>query len=438
MRRLPFSLTAGVVLGLSAAAVAGPSPPSVPSVDAPALAALGPYGVGVETLTLTHRDQPDPLARPGPDGALPRGDRVLPIDVWYPDRAPAARRGTVYAGALSGEDGKDVAFTVPGLADRGAEPAQGSFPLVILAHGYGGTPAAMTWLAENLASKGYVVAAPHFRDPAFADAAGFAGPLGRRPVDIAFVAAGVQARARARQAPFAAADPARTVLIGYSMGGYGALTAAGAPLSPRLGPLTKGALGPFVAGGTQAAELKVSGVVAVVVISPFGLLAGHSTWAPGGLAAIRAPTLFIGGSRDHVVGYDPGVRTLWRDETRAPRWLLTFKEGGHSIGMNPAPETMRHRLWDQDWFEDPVWRKDRVIGVELHVITAFLARIAKSDAVSGAYLDGAQIDSDAGVWPEKAGEPYAMVSPGPPASTVWKGFQRAHSEGLVLEFAPAE
>jgi len=45
--------------------------------------------------------------------------------------------------------------------------------------------------------------------------------------------------------------------------------------------------------------------------------------------------------------------------TSADRYLLTFEEAGHSIGLNPVPDAMRGRLWDQDWFEDPVWRKDR-------------------------------------------------------------------------------
>src|SRR5206468_1643343 len=129
-----------------------------------------------------------------------------------------------YEGALTGEDGKDVAFTTPGIAVADAPPRRGSYPLVIMAHGYGGTPAAMTWLAENLASKGYVVVAPHFRDPPFGNAAGMIGPLTRRPLDIAFVAGEAQARARDGKAPFAGADPSRTVLIGYSMGGYGVLT----------------------------------------------------------------------------------------------------------------------------------------------------------------------------------------------------------------------
>jgi predicted dienelactone hydrolase len=408
----------------------------VPAIDAPELAALGPHAVGVERLILVQPAQPDVLAKVPPGAALPLKDRELPIDVWYPARAGGAP--TVYSGALTGEDGKDVPFTLPALAVRGAAPEPGAYPLVILAHGYGGAPEAMSWVAENLASKGYVVVGPHFRDPPYGDSGGLAGPLARRPLDIAFVAAEAQGRARAKQGIFAAADPARTVLIGYSMGGYGVLTAAGGTLGPALAPISHGALAPYVAGASRAAELKVRDVAAVVAISPAGIFGAAEAWGPTGLAGITAPTLFLVGGQDHVVGYDPGVKTLWEQEIHAPRYLLTFQNGGHSIGMDPAPGSMRGRLWDLDWWEDPVWRKERVIGIELHVITAFLDRYVAHDAAGGADLDVATPLSNDGVWAAKAGEPYAAVSPGPPASTIWKGFQRAHAQGLELRFAPPQ
>jgi predicted dienelactone hydrolase len=429
-----------VVAAMAAAAFSAPAlavPPSVPAVDAPQLAALGPFGVGVERLTLTQSRQADVLAYDPAAKALPLHDRVLPIDIWYPTAPTVNARRVSYDGALTGEDGKDVPFTAPGIAVRGAPPRAGSFPLVILAHGYGGTPVAMSWLAENLASKGYVVVGPHFRDPPYGDRSGLLIPLARRPLDIAFVAAEAQARARRRRGAFAAADPSRTVLIGYSMGGYGVLTAAGGALDPKLGRLTHGALGGYVAGGGEAAALVVKDVAAVVAISPAGFLTGSEAWGGSGLSGVTAPTLFIVGGEDRIVGYDPGVKTLWERTVHAPRYLLTLENAGHSIGMNPAPETMRGRLWDLDWWEDAVWRKERVIGVQLHFITAFLDRYVKGEAADAAFLDVPTPLSNDGAWPVKPGDPYAALSPGPPASTVWKGFQHAHSAGLELRFAPA-
>jgi hypothetical protein len=97
---------------------------------------------------------------------------------------------------------------------------------------------------------------------------------------------------------------------------------------------------------------------------------------------------------------------------------------------------MRHRLWDQDWFEDPVWSKTRVIGIEAHFITAFLDRYVKGDAAKATYTDGLVPNSDDGVWPNPP-DSYGAFSPGPPAATLWKGFQPAHAAGMMLEFKPA-
>ncbi|WP_447415128.1 alpha/beta hydrolase, partial [Clostridium perfringens] len=80
---------------------------------------------------------------------------------------------------------------IPGLATPGVRVAAGRFPLIILAHGGSNTPEVMSWLGENLASKGYVVVAPAFGDPPISlrTLASMAGPLARRPLDIVFVAA---------------------------------------------------------------------------------------------------------------------------------------------------------------------------------------------------------------------------------------------------------
>lgn len=433
-RRTLTAILAGAAFALCApAALATDGPPARPPIDAPELAALGRYPIGVADVELVQRGQVDPLQ--GADRPA-IADRHIPLKVWYPAARPGS--GTVYRAAMTGEDGKDVAFTVPGLATPDAAHATGTFPLVILAHGYGNAPEALSWLGENLASKGYVVVAPAFRDPPITirTAAAAAGPLSRRPLDIAFVAAETQRRARARQAPFAGADPARTALIGYSMGGYGVLTAAGAPLDPELGDKTRGALAPYVAGGPRQGDLKVADLKAVVAIAPPRDLRGTNLWAAPGVGAIHTPTLFIVGSQDHVVGYDPGVRTLFAQEVNAPRYLLTFREAAHSIALIGAPPEMRTTFWDADWFEDPVWRKDRLLPIQAHFITAFLDRYVKNEAGKAACLDGVFPNSDEGRWPGAPPGRYAGFSPGPPTATVWKGFQPSRASGMSLEFRP--
>ena len=240
------------------------SPPSRFGVDAPELAPLGSHAVGVRTLHLREAAQPDVLAFDPASGKAPLRVRDLTVDLWYPALPKPGAAPAVYSAQFPSEPPLPPAsFSVTGLAVRDAPAAGKGFPLVVVSHGYSNDPAAMTWLTENLASKGYVVAAIHHDDPPITDRSKFIGPLLRRPLDIAYVTRNLQRMLGAEEL----IDPSLTALIGYSMGGYGVLTAAGATLDPK-GPPTQmipgGLLMPFVRGAAQAGEVSVKDLKAVV------------------------------------------------------------------------------------------------------------------------------------------------------------------------------
>ena len=308
--------------------------------------------------------------------------------------------------------------------------------MIIVSHGYSNDPDEMSWLTENLASKGYVVAAIRHDDPPITDPSRFPQLLMRRPLDIAFVAQTLQSMLAAEHL----VDPRRTALVGYSMGGYGVLTAAGATLDP-AGAAVKsvpgGLMRPFARGGELSASIGVRGLRAVVAISPAG--GGPlAAWGAAGLRSIAAPLLLIAGDDDRTVDYAGGARAIFDMASGAHRYLLTFKGAGHALGLDPAPQSMRRRLWDQDWFEDPVWRKERINAINAHFITAFLDRYVKGDESRDAYLNVPVTESSAGVWPTATAPPaYDAYSPGGPAITLWKGFQRNHAAGLSLLQAQA-
>jgi hypothetical protein len=110
--------------------------------------------------------------------------------------------------------------------------------------------------------------------------------------------------------------------------------------------------------------------------------------------------------------------------------MLVFQNGGHALGLVPAPPEAGRALWDFQWFEDPVWRKDRILGIEAHFITAFLDRYAKGDASRAAYLDSDVTLGASGTWPAGV-TGYGAISPGGPGAT-WKGFHRGTALGLEL------
>jgi len=78
---------------------------SRPGMDAPELARLGGYAVGVRALTLVDHAAIDLSHVDATSGAAPRHDRTLTVDLWYPARATAGAKAERYRGALSGENG---------------------------------------------------------------------------------------------------------------------------------------------------------------------------------------------------------------------------------------------------------------------------------------------------------------------------------------------
>lgn len=419
--------------------IAGAAPrarplPSVPGVDAPELAALGPARVGFRRMSFINKAQPDLLAADPTTGTVPLRDRKLLVDLWYPAKVRAAAATITYRASLWGEPPRPpVSFSQAGIAVRNATPAGRGHPLVIVSHGYGNAPAVMTWLTENLASKGYIVAAIHHEDPnpyTVRDDQR-AAPNYYRPRDIAFVAAQLRTALGVR------IDPARVALIGYSQGGYGVLTAGGArldPAGPDMALVAGGWLKTLAHGTAGASEITVPGVKAIVALAPGGG-GERSVWGKSGLAGITAPLLLIAGDADPVVGYDQAAKAFFAGAVRTDRYLLTYRMAGHSIALNPAPREMRGSVWDMDWFEDPIWRQDRINAINLHFITAFLAVNLRGEADKLAYLEVPVEASDDGMWDAPAGTPWGAHSPGGSGVTLWKGFQRRHAGGMILRHA---
>jgi predicted dienelactone hydrolase len=428
MQRIPACFL-GLGLAFAGCALAQDAP-SRPRVDAPELAHLGHFGVGVRTIELVQAAQADVLAFDPASGTVPRRDRRLTVDVWYPADIAGDARPVTYEGSLTAEPpAPPTRFTRPGIAVRDAKRTAARFPLVIVSHGYDNESVLLSWLTENLASKGYVVAAIRHRDPAITERAKFSEPLLRRPLDIAFVARSLQGAL----ADANGIDASRVALIGYSMGGFGVLTAAGGELdpgAPAAGLVPGGLMKAYARGGDAREAVRVDAVKAVVGMAPAG--GSLDAWGVDGLRAITAPLLLISGDRDGTVDYESGARAFFDAATGSNRYLLTFRGAGHRIGLGPAPAEMRSRLWDQDWFEDPVWSADRLVGINLHFITAFLDRYVKDDASRAAYIDALVPESVQGDWPASAAGAYGAYSPGTDGITVWKGFQRQHAEGLEL------
>ncbi len=344
-----------------------------------------------------------------------------------------------YPGVLPALDGGPaIAFSSEALATRDAPVSPGKFPTLIFSHGFGSQPERHAWLSENLASKGYIVIAPDHADKPFNQQNALGEAIVLRAYDIAATAAVALADTTWREH----IDADRIGLIGYSLGGLGALRVAGAAFNRTGAPATLIAHPAFSAlleGGPLDRGGLIANLKAMVLLAPWGGQSNVNAFAPASLAKVTTPALFLSGDRDDVSGYHDGVARLYAGLSAAPRAFVTFENAGHTIAAAPLPPEGRGVFLYEEFFEDPVWRKERLYGVSQHFITAFLDVHVKGDTTRAPYLalpDGQSAD---GVWPQPPGSPSTgAYASGQAGVTIWRGFQRRWAEGLRYRSDPQD
>lgn len=395
-------------------------------LDAPALANLGVYKVGVKTLKLTNPNQLD-VVNAKSDGTTPIYNRPLTVEVWYPAKLATGQAAGEYKAMT--RDGKTTT-TLFGKAVREAAPdaTGGPYPLVIMSHGYPGNRFLLSHLGENLSSKGYVVVSIDHTDSNYENILAFGSTLLNRSLDQLFVLN--------EMAKLNANDPGvtlkglinadNTALIGYSMGGYGALNTIGAGFTAASVGFSwgtpNGALAVRQQGNATYQASLDSRIKAAVVFAPWGYNAGF--WDATGLAGVRVPVFFVAGSVDRISGYSPGVRNLYEGSINAQRYLLTYENADHNAGAPiPAPKetfsltcgTVTSPFVCSEHYTDPVWDNVRMNNIAQHFSTAFLNKFLKADVAMDSYLELV---------------PNAIDGVG---ATYWKGFASKTAVGLRLE-----
>ena len=393
--------------------------------NSPELAARGQYSVGVRTMNVVHTGQVDVLHQK--DGKSPLYDRPLTLEIWYPARASASKPALVTYEDVFGRanDPKRplIPFTFTGRASRDAEPdpGGGAYPLVIVSHGYPGSRVLLTYLTENLASKGYVVVAIDHTESTHSDQAGFPSTLLNRATDDLFVLNEMARLSAKTSNSFLSGllDASNTGLVGYSMGGYGALNATGAGYSAQAMKLFG-----QIAGGSTALEPRTMEspaykasldprIKAVIAFAPWGMERG--VWDAAGLAGLTLPTLFVAGSKDDVSGYEKGTKAIYEGAVNADRYLLTYVNARHNVAPNPPPAaSLLPSVPADDYmhYAEPAWNEHRMNNTNQHFVTAFLGiHLKKLDY--GKYLDLPETDA---------------IGP-------WTGFKPRTSVGLEMRHA---
>ncbi len=274
-----------------------------PSVGAaPELAAIdpigtGPYGVGVQTITIVDESR----------------NRPLTVDVWFP-LIDATRADPARYTFITGDY-----FESPRALDASVDSAStdGPFPLVLYSHGSGGSRYIHSDYTETIASHGYVVAAPdHTGNTSVEQVLGISDRPAvvafNRPLDMAAVLDALVAGTGEAADYTALIDPDRVAATGHSFGGFTTYAMASGyendlgsvPPDPRIDALIP--LAPAVGdGGAQS------------------LLTTER------LGSIELPTMIIVGTDDKTTPVDPNVETAWQASNATPHYRVELVAAEH-------------------------------------------------------------------------------------------------------------
>lgn len=337
--------------------------PDAPAPEAPYYPpdAPGPFLAGTAEAT---------FAGPGSD--------TQPVQVWFP--ATEADED-LYA--------YDDLFS--GTAREDAVPAcDAARPVLVFSHGNGGVRYQSIFLAEHLATHGWVVVAPDHVGNTIFDEGGatLAELLLRRPLDVAATFDWL-ASTEADGLLAGCVDPADGYAVaGHSFGGYTSLVVGGATLDAAASAawcetatdewLCDDFAEAMTTVGVATLDRSDERAWAVASMAP----AAYEVLV-GGLPDIAVPTLVLGGSLDTLTPMATQVEPIYRDLAANPRALGTLEGAGH-FSFSNACEML-------PTFEecDPPYRPN----AETHpiiatAVTAFLRNV-RGDEQAAAWLPDA-------------------------------------------------
>jgi len=215
----------------------------------------GPYTIGTQVLDWTDSTREDPYLANGTK-------RELAVRMWYPramNSAPACQPAEYASPAVWRYYAELVGvapFAVKTNSCWNAPVADGLHPVVVFTPGYTATATDYTFLLEDLASRGYVVAAvnhtyeatavdlghgrlvrslvgSHLGGPVLRDRWPLSSAVSARLLDLKFVVSEIEALNARGRSPFAGKlDLARIAVVGHSLGGLTAYL--GIESDPRL------------------------------------------------------------------------------------------------------------------------------------------------------------------------------------------------------------
>lgn len=269
---------------------------------------MGPFPVGIKTVTYTDPDNPNPDGSP----------RVLKTEIWYPT-TEEFRDGERYAyDPMS--DGTDALrekysdidigiFPCDGVWNPPVLRGNGRFPLVVFSHGAYGIRFQSVFYTLHLASHGYVVIAPdHQLNTLYEimvdgwNGADLIPSAMQRPFDVLFlIEKFAQRNADPEDEFYDLLDMQNVGVTGHSFGGLTSFLVVKDPRVKAIVPM--------------APEGSMINAVATILDFPF-------------IEDIHVPTMMMGGVLDKTLNYQGSMADVF-PTLNPPKWFLTLNRGGH-------------------------------------------------------------------------------------------------------------
>jgi predicted dienelactone hydrolase len=258
-------------------------------------------------------------------------------------------------------------------------------PIIVFSHGLGSVRTDLRYLAEHLASHGYIVAAlehPGSNETHVRQALKLKAPLLEaqeflnRPKDISFVLDELQ-KLNQTSGPLQgklASD--KVMIVGYSLGGATALSLAGAELQlTELKQRCPGNVVAFSLGENaqcfakdlpeERYQLRDPRIKAAIALSPTtSLLFGET-----GLTKVAIPTLITAGSADKTTPILT-EQVIAFDKLPSPKWLAGFVGGTHLSVKDPSTTL------DQAGQPDTLYSGGEVVGEQAVDVRNYVKAIA--------------------------------------------------------------
>lgn len=243
-----------------------------------------------------------------------------------------------------------VDLYLPDLGNQGA--SKQSAPVIVISHGAAENRSSFAYLAQHLASYGFAVALlehPGINSKRFQQYfAGLAGPpepteLLNQPLDVKYVLDELQRLEKSDPALRGRLNLQQVGVIGHSLGGYTALTLAGAKINfkqLRQDCHHNDSLNLSLLVQCQTTllpraiyALHDERVKAVIAVNPLT----STVFGQSGLSQIQVPLMLVGGSADVVTPLLPEQIRPFTWLTTPYKYLVLIENGTHFSTLQPPP-----------------------------------------------------------------------------------------------------